>query len=150
MKINRYRIFICLCIATTGFLLGFYLPIPLADKKYTFYTHPYRDYGDVAGWGDTVKYNQIVYNRMINTPSHPDYLDLSVIMATKFKYTPAYYNAYLAINNLYKYNHFCMGVHVKRLMYSYLQLAIDHHDKRVSDDELREYHTEYPDGIVLY
>ena len=143
-------LFVYLCIMATGFLCGFYIPEPDSYKKCNSYVHPYRDYSSVLTYGDTAKYHKIVEDRRTNTPSHPDYFDLSILIAAKFGYTPGYYNAYLALHDLYKYNHYTMGNNVKRLMYSYLQLAIVNKDQRVTEYDLRNYQTEFPDGIILF
>jgi hypothetical protein len=111
--------------------------------------HPYNDYSWVSTCGDTVLYKKIVAERMARTPSHPDYLDLSIKMAGKFGYTPAYYNSYIAIDNLYEYNNLRMGDKVKRLMYSYLQLAIDNNDNHVTKEDLKRYYNEYPKGLPI-
>ena len=142
------QIVICLFITIAGFVCGYYIYRPDVDmsKKYV---HPYKDYSWASTCGDTVLYKKIVAERMERTPSHPDYLDLSIKMASKFGYTPAYYNAYIAIDNLYKYNNLRMGDKVKRLMYSYLQLAIEHNDNHVTKEDLKRYYNEYPEGLSI-
>ena len=138
-----------LCVVFVGFLCGLFLYAPKVYKKYHNYVHPYADYASAVCFGDTVKYNNIVKERRIKTPSHPDYFDLSIKMAGKFGYTPAYYNAYLALHDLYEYNHFKMGDDVKRLMYSYLQLAIENKDSRITENDILNYQKEFPNGIAL-
>lgn len=142
------QIVICLFITIAGFLCGYYIYRPDVDESKN-YIHPYNDYSRVSMSGDTVLYKKIVTERMEKTPSHPDYLDLSIKMAGMTGYTPAYYNTYIAIDNLYKYNNLKMGDEVKRLMYSYLQLAIDHNDNHVTKDDLKRYYNEYPDGLSI-
>ena len=141
--------FACFCVAMIGFFCGFYLYKSDSHRKYDNYIHPYREYSSVLLCGDTVLYNNIVKERRIKTPSHPDYFDLSIKMAGKFGYTPAYYNAYLALHDLYEYNHFKMGDDVKRLMYSYLQLAIENKDCRITENDILNYQKEFPNGIAL-
>ena len=145
-KYISYLVFICTPII--GFICGFCLFESKMDEKYYNYVYPYENY-ELAWYGDTVKYNIVVEERRTKTPSHPDYLDLSLIMACKYHYLPAYYNAYLALHDLYKYNHFEMGDDVKRLMYSYLQLAIESNDSRVTKDDVRNYRMAFPEGIVV-
>ena len=125
-----------------------YTKKPEIPKKYNNYVFPYHDY-TMASYGDTALYEKVVRERRAKTPSHPDYLDLSIRIAGKYGYTPGYYNAYLAIHDLYKYNHFQMGDKVKRLMYGYLQLAIEHKDKRVTDADLKGFHAAFPDGKAI-
>lgn len=148
---NRHyiEIFISICIAVAGFLCGFFFYEPIASNRYSKFVHPYNDYSSVMAFGDTALYNKIVKERRTLTPSHPDYLDLSISIACRYKYTPGYYNAYLAINDLYGYNNFKMGKNVKRLMYSYLQLAIQCKDNRITTDDLDCYYAEYPQGIEI-
>lgn len=143
------QIVICLFITMAGFFCGYYIYKPHDAKNGKNYLHPYDDYSAASTWGDTVLYKKIVAERMERTPSHPDFLDLSIDMARKFGYTPAYYNAYIAINNLYKYNNLRMGDKVKRLMYSYLQLAIEHNDNHVTKEDLKRYYNEYPEGLSI-
>ncbi len=133
-------------IAMIGFLSGFYLYEPNSRNSSHNYIHPYREYSSVLTYGDTSTYNKIVKDRREKTPSHPDYFDLSVLIAAKFGYTAGYYNAYLALRDLYKYNHFTMGDNVKRLMFGYLQLAIDNKDPHITPNDLKSYQTEFPEG----
>ena len=42
-----------------------------------------------------------------------------------------------------------MGDPVKRLMYSYLQLAIESKDTRVTKEDLKEYYYEFPNKISI-
>lgn len=131
-----------------GFICGGYTNKPVVPKKYSNYVFPYHDYV-MASYGDTILYKNVVRERKSKTPSHPDYLDLSILIATKYGHTSGYYNAYLALHDLYAYNHFHMGDKVKRLMYSYLQLAIEHKDKRVTDADLKGFHAAFPDGKAI-
>ena len=147
IKINR-SLFYC-GVVIISFVLGFCFSESKVDKKYSNYIHPYSDYSTAYSFGDTVKYNKIVEERRSKTPSHPDYFDLSVMMAAEYGYLPAYYNTYLALHDLYKYNHFEMSDNVKCLMYSYLQLAIESNDSRITNDDLKCYHAEFPDGIIV-
>ena len=137
-----------ICTTIIGIICGFYLSDSKMDKKYYNYVHPYKDYYR-AMWGDTIMYKRIVEERRTKTPSHPDFLDLSIMIAAEYGYLPAYYNAYLALHDLYKYNHFEMSDNVKCLMYSYLQLAIESNDSRITNDDLKCYHAEFPDGIIV-
>ena len=148
MSKNIMQIVICLFITAAGFICGYYIYKPDVDKSKN-YLHPYKDYSWVSTCGDTVLYKKIVAERMERTPSHPDYLDLSIKMAGVFGYTPAYYNAYMAIDNLYKYNNLRMGDKVKRLMYSYLQLAIENNDNHVTKEDLKRNYNEYPKGLSI-
>lgn len=149
MRNKKYIwIFTYLCFMMVGFLCGFFLYEPDSYKRLNNYIHPYHEYSYVDLTGDTTLYNKIVEDRRKKTPSHPDYFDLSISIAAKFDYAPGYYNAYLALHDLYKYNHFTMGKNVRRLMYSYLQLAIENKDSRVTEDDLRSYREEQ--GGVSY
>lgn len=125
-----------------------YTKKPDIPKKYSNYVFPYHDY-TMAYYGDTALYEKVVRERRTKTPSHPDYLDLSIWMAGRYGHTSGYYNAYLALHDLYTYNHFQMGDKVKRLMYSYLQLAIEHKDKRVTDADLKGFYAAFPDGKAI-
>lgn len=148
-RIKTYRSLFYCGVVIISFVLGFCFSESKMDKKYSNYVHPYHDYSIVYCYGDTVKYNKIVEERRIKTPSHPDFFDLSVMMAAEYGYLPAYYNAYLALHDLYKYNHFEMSDNVKCLMYSYLQLAIESNDSRITSDDLKNYYVEYPKGLIV-
>lgn len=125
-----------------------YTEKPVVPEKYNNYVFPYHDY-TMATYGDTALYEKVVRERRTKTPSHPDYFDLSIKMAGKYGHTSGYYNAYLALHDLYEYNHFQMGDKVKRLMYSYLQLAIEHKEKRVSEADLKGFHAAFPNGKAI-
>ena len=142
-------IIVYLLIAIAGFVCGYYISDHDVNRNKENYVHPYADYSRAATFGDTILYKKIVEDRMAKTPSHPNFLDLSIRMAGRFNYTPGYYNAYIAINNLYKYNNLEMGDNVKRLMYSYLQLAIENNDNRIAKEDLDNYYHEYPKGISI-
>ena len=145
-KYYWYAIYICALII--GCACSMYLQEPIIPKKYKNYVFPYKDY-TMASYGDIALYEKVVKERQENTPSHPDYFDLSIEIARLKNYTPAYYNAYRALHDLYKYNHFTMGDKVKRLMYSYLQLAIEKKDNRITEDDLRNYQAAFPNGISI-
>lgn len=142
-------IIIYIFITIVGFFCGSYISDHSVNRKKENYVHPYADYSRAVTFGDTILYKKIVEDRMAKTPSHPNFLDLSIEMIGRFNYTPGYYNAYIAINNLYKYNNLEMGDHVKRLMYSYLQLAIENNDNRIAKEDLDNYYHEYPKGISI-
>ena len=142
-------IIVYIFITIVGFFCGCYISDHGVNKKKDNYVHPYADYSRAVTFGDTILYKKIVEDRMAKTPSHPNFLDLSIEMVGRFNYTPGYYNAYIAINNLYKYNNLEMGDNVKRLMYSYLQLAIESKDMRVTNEDLKEYNNEFPDKISI-
>ena len=135
-----------------AFLIGcvcrMYTKKPEVPPKYFNYVFPYDDYS-AAQWGDTLKYEKVVKERRTKTPSHPDYLDLSILMVGQYGYKPGFYYAYLAIHDLYKYNHFKMGDKVQRLMYSYLQLAIEQKDKRITQEDLKGFYSAFPDGKAI-
>ena len=147
-KVNKkycwYTIYLCALI--TGCTCSMYRQKNVIPEKYKKYVFPYKDY-TMALYGDTALYEKVVKERQEKTPSHPDYFDLSINIARLENYTPAYYNAYRALNDLYKYNHLTMGDKVKRLMYSYLQLAIDNKDHRVTKVDLKNYQQEFPKRI---
>ena len=42
-----------------------------------------------------------------------------------------------------------MGDKVKRLMYSYLQLAIENNDNHVTKEDLKRYYNEFPKGLSI-
>ena len=119
--------------------------VPERYKKYIF---PYHDY-TMAIYGDIPLYEKVVKERQEETPSHPDYFDLSIEVARRTDYAPTYYNAYRALSDLYEYNHFEMGDKVKRLMYGYLQLAIEKEDKRVTEKDLKGFYSAFPDGKAI-
>lgn len=143
------RFTVYLLIPIVGFVCGYYISDHDVNRNKENYVHPYADYSRAVTFGDTILYKKIVEDRMAKTPSHPNFLDLSIRMVERFNYTPGYYNAYIAINNLYKYNNLEMGDHVKRLMYSYLQLAIESKDTRVTKEDLEEYYYEFPNKISI-
>ncbi len=149
-KVNKkycwYAIYLCAYII--GCAISMHLQKPYIPERYKKYVFPYKDY-TMALYGDIALYEKVVKERQEKTPSHPDYFDLSIDIARLKNYTPAYYNAYRALNDLYKYNHFMMGDKVKRLMYSYLQLAIEKKDKRITEEDLKGYRTNFPDGIII-
>ena len=149
MSKKRFYNLACLLVPIIGFVCGFCLFESKMDKKYYNYVYPYEEYSSAMSFGDTVSYNNVVAERREKTPSHPDYFDLSVIIAGSFDYRLGYYNAYLALHDLYKYNHFKMGEDVKRLMYGYLQLAIESRDYRVTGDDIKAYHSVFPNGLIL-
>ena len=148
-KVNKkycwYTIYLCALII--GCISSMYRQKTVIPEKYKKYVFPYKAY-TMALYGDTTLYEKVVKERQEKTPSHPDYFDLSIKIARSENYTPAYYNAYCALNDLYKYNHFTMGDKVKRLMYSYLQLAIDNKDHRVTKVDLKNYQQEFPKRIT--
>lgn len=146
-KLARFIVYIFITIV--GYFCGSYISDHDVNRKKNNYVHPYADYSRAVSFGDTILYKKIVEDRMAKTPSHPNFLDLSIRMAGRFNYTPGYYNAYIAINNLYKYNNLEMGDNVKRLMYSYLQLAIENNDNRIAKEDLDNYYHEYPKGISI-
>ena len=145
-KYSWYAIYLCAFII--GCAISMHLQKPYIPERYKKYVFPYRDYTK-AIYGDIASYEEIVKERQVKTPSHPDYFDLSLRIARLKNYTPAYYNAYRALNDLYKYNHFTMGAKVKKLTYSYLQLAIEKKDQRVTEDDLKRYQLEFPNGIII-
>lgn len=140
---------ICIFITIVGFFCGCYISDHGVNKKKDNYVHPYDDYSRASLVGDTILYKKIVEDRMAKTPSHPDFLDLSIKMVGKFNYTPGYYNIYIAIKDLYNNNNLEMGNNVKRLMYSYLQLAIESNDYRITKKDMSDYHHEFPEGILI-
>ena len=148
-KINKkycwYATYLCALII--GCVISMNLQEPDIPRKYKNYIFPYKKYVE-AVYGNIALYEIVVKERQEKTPSHPDYFDLSIDIARLKNYTPAYYNAYRALNDLYKYNHFTMGDKVKKLMYSYLQLAIEKKDQRVTEDDLNRYRLEFPNGII--
>lgn len=146
-KLARFIVYIFITIV--GYFCGSYISDYDVNRKKDKYVHPYADYSRAVSFGDTILYKKIVEDRMAKTPSHPNFLDLSIRIAGRFNYTPGYYNAYIAINNLYKYNNLEMGDNVKRLMYSYLQLAIENNDNHIAKEDLDNYYHEYPKGISI-
>lgn len=145
-KYYWYAVYICALVI--GCASSLYFGKPYVPDRYKNYIFPYENY-EMAAYGDIALYEKVVKERQEQTPSHPDYFDLSIEIARLKNYTPAYYNAYRALHDLYKYNHFTMGDKVKRLMYSYLQVAIEKKDKRITEDDLKGYRTEFPDGLKM-
>ena len=149
-KVNNkycwYTIYFCALII--GCVSSMYIRKPIIPERYKNYVFPYKDY-TMASYGDIALYEKVVKERQENTPSHPDYFDLSIEIARLKDYPPAYYNAYRALRDLYEYNHFTMGDKVKRLMYAYLQLAIERNDKRITKADLVNYRNEFPNGIKI-
>lgn len=143
------KVIICLLVIIAGFICGLYISNLGVDKKKEIYVHTYDDYCRTSTYGDTILYKKIVEERMSRTPSHPNFLDLSIKMAGRFYYIPGYYNAYVAINDLYRNNNLEMGDNVKHLMYSYLQLAIENKDNRITKKDLSNYYNEFPEGISI-
>ena len=143
------RIIVYIFITIAGSFCGCYISDHGVNKKKDNYVHPYDDYSRASLVGDTILYKKIVVDRMAKTPSHPDFLDLSIKMVGKFNYTPGYYNIYIAIKYLYNNNNLEMGNNVKRMMYSYLQLAIESKDYRITKKDLTNYYSEYPEGISI-
>jgi len=125
-----------------GFVWSAQSQKPVVPEKYKNYVFPYHDY-TMAMYGDIPLYEKVVKERQEKTPSHPDYFDLSIEVARRTGYAPAYYNAYRALRDLYEYNHFEMGDNVKRLMYGYLQLAIEKEDKRITEKDLKDFNSAY-------
>ena len=142
-------IIVYILITIVGFVCGYYISDHDVNRNKENYVHPYADYSRAATFGDTILYKKILENRMTKTPSHPNFLDLSIEMVGRFNYTPGYYNIYIAIKNLYNNNDLKMGDPVKRLMYSYLQLAIESKDTRVTKEDLKEYYYEFPNKISI-
>ena len=143
------RFTVYLLIPIVGFVCGYYISDHDVNRNKENYVHPYADYSRAATFGDTILYKKILEDRMTKTPSHPNFLDLSIEMVGRFNYTPGYYNIYIAIKNLYNNNDLKMGDPVKRLMYSYLQLAIESKDTRVTKEDLKEYYYEFPNKISI-
>lgn len=142
-------IIVYILITIVGFVCGYYISDHDVNRNKENYVHPYADYSRAATFGDTILYKKILEDRMTKTPSHPNFLDLSIEMVGRFNYTPGYYNIYIAIKNLYNNNDLKMGDPVKRLMYSYLQLAIESKDTRVTKEDLKEYYYEFPNKISI-
>ena len=142
-------IIVYILITIVGFVCGYYISDHDVNRNKENYVHPYADYSRAAIFGDTILYKKILEDRMTKTPSHPNFLDLSIEMVGRFNYTPGYYNIYIAIKNLYNNNDLKMGDPVKRLMYSYLQLAIESKDTRVTKEDLEEYYYEFPNKISI-
>ena len=145
MKKNNHWII----IFATAFVIGCACSIMMQKlvvlEKHNKYIFPYEDY-TMASYGNITLYEKVVKERQEKTPSHPDYFDLSIEVGGCEDYVPSYYNAYRALRDLYDYNHFKMGEKVKRLMYGYLQLAIEKKDKRITKKDLKGFYSAFPDG----
>lgn len=136
MKHIRYILFLFSMVV--GYYLGYHIYSLLSipeyagwerEKNESFFMEK-RTYWDILE-GDTMTYRLVVDSINHLTPEHPNYLGIAINMANIYGYTPANYDVYNCLKNVYELNGLGkMDKRTEKLALEFFNRALKFGDKR--------------------